>query len=242
VRVKVPSSEKINWKNKMDKIEEAIKIYAANFVLFMLIVLSVRFPVNVLTEIIVYNLPKSTDIFTQIASEIRVHNWISAIFDPIYVGAIVYCVWQIKRGGAFNYNNAMSVGIQNWGKLFTVNLLAGIFIVLGFIALIIPGIILAVRYCFTTAIVISEGYGNSSVVLKRSADLTKGKRWEILLVTFLLTILLFVLAIMIGIPFAFLDNIVSRVISSSIIDLIVPIFPIVLFLYYWQAQQKQEIF
>jgi uncharacterized membrane protein len=224
----------------MEKIKDAIAIYAANFVLFSLIVLSVRFPANVLTEIIVSNLPKSVDALAQAASEIRVSNLISAIFDPIYIGAIVYCVWQIQRGGAFNYNNAMSVGVQNWGKLFTVNLVAGIFIVLGTIAFIIPGIILALRYCFATSIVIAEGYGNSSVVLKRSADLTKGKRWEILLVTFLLAILLFVLAIIIGILFSFSDNIVSRVISASIIDLIVPIFPIALFLFYWQAQQKQE--
>ncbi|NJL62767.1 MAG: hypothetical protein HC903_14195 [Methylacidiphilales bacterium] len=181
--VKVSSQEK-NWKSKMDKIQEAIKIYAANFVLFILIVLSVRFPANVLTEIIVHNLPKSTDVLMQTANEVRVSNFISAIFDPIYVGAIIYCVWQIKRGGAFNYNNAMSVGVQNWGKLFTVNLLAGIFIVLGLIAFIIPGIILAIRYCFATAIVIAEGYGNSSLVLKRSADLTKGKRWELFFITF----------------------------------------------------------
>jgi uncharacterized membrane protein len=224
----------------MEKIQEAIKIYAANLVLFILIVLSVRFPANILTEIIVSNLPKSADIFTQTASEIRIANFISAILDPIYIGAVIYCVWQIKRGGAFNYNNAMSVGFQNWGKLFTVNLVAGIFIVLGIIAFIIPGIILSLRYCLATSIVIAEGYGNSSVVLKRSADLTKGKRWEIFFVTCMLVILFFVFAIIVAIPFTFSENIVSNVISTSIIDLIIPIFPISLFLYYWEAQQKQE--
>ncbi|PAX51582.1 hypothetical protein [Brunnivagina elsteri] len=224
----------------MDKIKEAIKIYAANFTLFILIVLSVRFPVNILTEIIVSNLPKSTDVLIQTANEIRANNLLSAIFDPIYVSAIVYCVWQIKRGGAFNYNNAMSVGIQNWGKLFTVNLVAGIFIILGFIAFIIPGILLAMRYSLSTSIVIVEGSGNSSVVLKRSAELTEGRRGEIAWVTFLLTILLFVLAFIIAIPFTFSDSIISNVISASIIDLILPIFPITLFLFYWQAQQKQD--
>ncbi|MEA5570667.1 hypothetical protein [Calothrix sp. UHCC 0171] len=225
----------------MDKIKDAIAIYAANFVLFSLIVLSIRFPANILNEVIVSNLPKTTNELLQAANEVRIASLISAILDPIYIGAIVYCVWQIKRGGAFNYTNAMSVGLQNWGKLFTVNLVVGIFIVLGTIAFIIPGIMLAVRYSLTTSIVIVEGYGNSSVVLKRSANLTTGKRWQIFSISCVLIILLLIMSIIIGIPFVFSNSIISNVISASIVDLIIPIFAIVLFLYYWQAQQEEKI-
>ncbi|BAZ39093.1 hypothetical protein NIES4101_50450 [Calothrix sp. NIES-4101] len=225
----------------MDKIKDAIAIYAANFVLFSLIVLSIRFPANVLNEVIVSNLPKATNELAQAANEARIASVISAILDPIYIGAIIYCLWQIKRGGAFNYSNAMSAGLKTWGKLFTVNLVAGIFIFLGALAFIIPGIMLAVRYSLSTSIVIVEGYGNSSVVLKRSATLTAGRRWEIFGISCLLIILLFILAIIIGIPFAFSNSIISNVISTSIVDLLVPVLAIVLFLYYWQAQQEEKI-
>jgi hypothetical protein len=230
----------------MAKIQEAIALYATNLVLFSLIIVSVRLPANILTEIILLNLPSSTDEIARVAWEFRLNNLSSAIFDPIYVGALVHCLWQIKQGGTYNYRQAITVGFQNWGKLFTARFIAGFFVGLGLICFIIPGVILALRYSLIEPIVVGEGYGNVSRILKRSNDLTQGRKVEILgvstLVTILVTLIIAIIYVAIYLPIGLLkieNNLFINIIDILVLivqDLVMSIYTIILFLFYWQAR------
>jgi len=231
----------------MAKIQAAIALFTTNVVLFSLIILSVRFPTNILNEIIYLNLPSSTDEMVRAAWELRVSNLTSTIFDPIYVGALVYCLWQIKQGETYNYRQAINVGIQNWGKLFAARFIAGLFIGLGFLCLIIPGIILALRYYLIEAIVVVEGYGNASRLLKKSNNLTQGRKLEILGTTTLVTIGIMLiiaiinLAVYISIGFLNIEgNIFINLIVTSVQDLFIGIYTMIMFLFYWQARSDAQ--
>lgn len=223
----------------MSKITEAIAIFVANLVLFSLIILSVRLPVNILSQIIILNLPPSANELRQMSMEFRLDGLLSTIFDPIYIGAMIHCLWQMKRERSYDYSQAMKAGINNWGKLCTARFIAGLFIGLGTILFIIPGIILALRYSLIDGIVIIEGYGKSSRVLKRSSELTNGRKLDILVVTIVASILTLILIVLINIPFALLQiegNMFSQIITSSLGDIIIAIFTIIMFLFYWEAK------
>lgn len=227
----------------MAKIQEAIALFATNLVLFSLIILSVRLPANILTEIILFNLPSSTDEMARVAWEFRVNNLSSAIFDPIYIGALVHCLWQIKQGGTYNYRQAIIVGFQNWGKLFAARFIAGFFIGLGLICFIIPGLILTLRYSLIDSIVVLEGYGKASIILKKSNNLTQGRKLEILGVNILVTL---AIALIIAIIYVAVygsigllkieNNIFINMIVTSLQDLVISIYIIIMFLFYWQAR------
>ncbi len=231
----------------MQKVSEALSIYSRNFVLLSLLVLTVRFPINLLVEIIANNLHQRDGL------EQLVNYLMSAIFDPIYIGAITYSLWQIKREGTLTYANAMLNGYKNWGKIFAIQVLSGFIILLGLIALIVPGFIFSVRYSLVIAIVIVEGYGNGSKILKRSAALTKGKQWQIFISTCLALLLFIIVSFAVGLVSIFVVGLVSNfvetdiivsltgVIFSCLIDLVAVIFPVIFFLYYWQARQEEVL-
>ena len=50
----------------------------------------------------------------------RVGSLIEGVFGPIYRGALVYALAQLKDGWRPTYFEAMSVGLRNWGRLFSV--------------------------------------------------------------------------------------------------------------------------
>jgi uncharacterized membrane protein len=231
----------LNYKNGEDlivrKFKEALAIFSDNIILLGLIILTIRFPVNILSEIIIHNLTPTNDEYARLLAEFRVYSFSSAIFDPIYVGALIYSLWEIKQGRGCNYFQAMSAGIKNWGKVFTIRFIIGLFQILGFLAFIIPGIVLSIRYSLTDCIVVLEGYNNSSSALKRSASLTKGKRWQIFGCTSLVFLAIFFYSLILGIFSVFIENVITSIIVSCFLDIILAIIPISLFLFYWQARQ-----
>ena len=60
---------------------------------------------------------------------------------------------------------------------------------IGFVFFIIPGIVLFLAFELVCPIAVLEG-GSTTGILKRSYNLTKGHRWKILGVTFLMSVLL----------------------------------------------------
>ncbi|HEX7852383.1 MAG TPA: glycerophosphoryl diester phosphodiesterase membrane domain-containing protein [Sphingobium sp.] len=65
------------------------------------------------------------------------------------------------------------------GRVFGINLLSSLGIVLGLILLIVPGVMLFTRWAVAVPAMMRENLG-ATEALGRSADLTKGARWMIL--------------------------------------------------------------
>lgn len=89
-------------------------------------------------------------------------------------------------------------------NLCLASILYGLWIMLGFLLLIVPGIIWAIKYQFTNYLIVEKGLGPIEA-LRASAALTKGKKGEIFLLN--LSLLGIIVASMIPLGFGLLVSV-----------------------------------
>lgn len=223
----------------LKKFGEAFQILISNLALFSAIVLTVWLPGNALIYFLTHNM---ADDFESIRITLRLTRFIEAIFGPLYIGALIYAVSRIKQGWQVSYLEAMLEGLRNWGTLFGARLLAGLFILLGLIALIVPGIILLLRYSFLDFAVVLEGAG-ANEARSRSTYLTRNVRWQILGAGVIFIVGFLLVSLLLYLPLAlvdFLDNFVLNLFLDCLISVLYVLFELVLFLYYWEAIEQER--
>ncbi|MGQ2991920.1 MAG: hypothetical protein ACT6RD_13675 [Brevundimonas sp.] len=108
-------------------------------------------------------------------------------------GIVVKVTVSGLNGKAMGLAPAFEAGIKLFLPLLGLGIIAGLGMTLGFILLIVPGIILAVMWSASTGAVVVEGRGVFES-LQRSRDLTRGYRWPI----FGLAVIYFVVSMVIG--------------------------------------------
>jgi hypothetical protein len=218
------------------KFAEALRLWCANVVLIASIVLTVWLPGNLLGEYLIWHVPSDDDL----GRSFRVSSLIEGVFGVISSGALVYALAQLKKGRRPGYFEALSVGFRNWGRLFSARFFAGIWILLGLILLVIPGIVLMVRYAFIDAVVVLEGAGRKSA-RRRSTELTRGLRWQIFMAALLFAAAFASLEYLIRVSytenFPALNTMAMDVAVDCVLDIVYAIIEIVIFLYYWQATE-----
>ena len=234
----------------IQKISEAIKLLISNFTLFSQIVLTIWLPGSILVvflRLYVFPAMGGGDEFQSFVMELRVSNLIEFACGPIYVGALLYALSNIKQGLTINYRNSMNHGAERSFKLLATRISTGLIIFLGLIAFIIPGIILSLRFALVDMVVVLEGI-NGSNARKRSTELTKRKRWKIfgaatitilglLLFDVISSSLLYSPLSIIGQEGNLILNFVVGVIHLGITSISIAVLYIVLFLYYWEAKE-----
>jgi hypothetical protein len=114
-------------------------------------------------------------------------------------GATVVAVSQILLGRETNVAEAFGSIWSRIGELLILMLNMGVRIMLGFLLFIVPGVVLALMYALAVPVAVLEGKGISDS-LSRSAELTKGHRWRILLIYVLLTVLVSIVTMLWYVP------------------------------------------
>jgi hypothetical protein len=232
------------------KIREANRLLATNLKLFSSIVLTVWLPGSILLVYLrFYIFPGITggDEMRMLVQEFRVSNVIELAFGPLYVGAILHAASQLKKGLPAQYRESMAYAGTRSFKLLGTRIGTGAIVLLGLIALVIPGIVLALRFALIDAIVVLEGVEGSSA-RNLSANLTQGKRWKIL-GTMILTFVEICLAILLVsfilyLPLSLVgqnDNFAIAVICECISNILLTLPIIVLFLFYWDTKSQAAI-
>lgn len=234
----------------MQKLREAIRLFMANLPLFSSLVLTVWLPGSILLVYLrLYVFPETAggDEMRIFAQEFRVSNAIELAFGPIYTGAILYAASQLKQGLQVTYRDSMAHGARRSFKLLATRIGTGLIVLVGFIALIIPGIILALRFALIDAVVVLEGVEGARA-RDLSTKFTQGKRWNILgilILTFIGVIVAILLASFIFyLPLALVgqnENFVVAVITDCIANVLLVLPTLVLFLFYWDAKQQSVI-
>ena len=232
----------------LSKLREAIALYTANFVLFSQIILTVWLPASVLVVYLRYFvLPELTggDEIAMLIQELEISNLIELIFGPIYAGALIYAFFRIKQGATVGYGVAMRHAAKRGLKLFATRFSTSLIIFLGLLALIIPGIILTLRYYFIDEIVVLENI-NSGNARKQSTRLTKGRRSQIFSVIILGWLGTFIIATMLTlaseIPIELFNlditaNFVTDVIIQSVNSILFGLLYAISFIFYWDSKQ-----
>ena len=214
----------------------AFHLLGSNIVLFSLILLTVWLPANLLMESLAFNAPADDNGF----GAFRLNNIIRAVFGIISIGALIYALARRMQGEEVTYSEAMSVGFRRWGSLFAANFFAGMIVLLGFLALIVPGIILQVRYSLLDSVVVLERH---PAPRPRSTSLTEGRRWPIFWAYVLFFLAYIPVATGINIAISQLDvlnNYWVSVALDCVSDVLESISTIVMFLFYWEARLHER--
>ena len=113
--------------------------------------------------------------------------------DVLITPALFYALLKVMHTGvAPGINEAYRWGLSKIPKLAVADFLALILTLIGFVLLIVPGFILSLGFVVVSPVAIFEK-GSAVNALRRSWELTKGHRWNILGASFVLGLLIWVI-------------------------------------------------
>lgn len=219
------------------KFWEAFSLLRSNPGLIAAIVLAVWLPGNLLLNHFYFTILEFGD-----DAQMRMGMWIEGLFGPIYIGALAYALFEIKSGRKATYGASMIAGLRNWGVLWVAHLVSGIFILLGCVALIVPGMMLVVRYSLIAPVVVLEKKGVSDA-LGRSTELTIGRRWQIFGALVLGSIVVMLFSFLVYLPYELhlpLNTYYLVVFADCVTDVAFTFIQILMFLFYWEAVQETQ--
>jgi len=156
---------------------------------------------------------------------------VSIVFSTIAEGsAIKLASEQITKGEA-NFGTSIRFAVSKLLSIWALNIIVGIIVFLGFIALIVPGIILAIMFSLALPVLLIENKGVTES-MGRSRVLV-GQRWLKTFATLLvLGIIVIIASVIIG-AISGLFGIVSPVVNGILSAFYQPLFPILLAVYYY---------
>lgn len=91
---------------------------------------------------------------------------------------VLYGAIEEMRGNTFAIGASLRIGLARFFPIFGMFILLGLGLMVGFVLLIVPGIMLAMAWYVALPACIVERKGPAGS-LSRSAELTKGNRWRI---------------------------------------------------------------
>ncbi|MBI5106072.1 MAG: glycerophosphoryl diester phosphodiesterase membrane domain-containing protein [Solirubrobacterales bacterium] len=124
----------------------------------------------------------------------------SLVTTPLVTGMLVKVLLDDAAGRPVSAGAAGRTGLDAFAPLLGTVVLAGIGIVLGLAAFVVPGIFLAVRWFVAAPAVVVEGRAPTDA-LRRSWDLVTGHGWWVLGVVIVVTLLAGVLSLLVSLPF-----------------------------------------
>jgi hypothetical protein len=105
-------------------------------------------------------------------------------------GALIYGSMQTLNGGSATLGDCLKVGGKTWLPLIGLFILMGLAMFLGLVLLVVPGILVILRWSVAAPVLVMEGRGIQAS-MGRSAALTEGRRGGI----FLLFLVLWIVAL-----------------------------------------------
>jgi hypothetical protein len=119
---------------------------------------------------------------------------------PIITAICIYALHSIAAGTRPSPGQVFVAGFEAFTPLFGAVVLAALGIAIGFLALILPGVYLAVRWYFVPQAVVIEG-ARGPAALRRSAQIVEGSWWRTLALVLLANIAVAIPALALLAPF-----------------------------------------
>jgi hypothetical protein len=146
------------------------------------------------------------------------------VVAPLITAICVYALRSIAAGGSPGAREAIVKGFEQFSPIFFAVLLAALGILLGAV-LIVPGVILFVRWYFVPQTVVLEG-AHGTAALRGSSRIVEGFWWRTLGLIVLVNVVALVFAVILGAPFtAAADRsdravwaLVGEIIASSVVQ------------------------
>lgn len=103
---------------------------------------------------------------------------INVVMTYVLQGALTRASVDDLSGAGVKFGAALGDGLRFFFPLFILGILVSLGVFVGLLILIVPGIILAVRWCIAAPVTVIERDGPTHA-MGRSAELTEGCRWAI---------------------------------------------------------------
>jgi len=114
-------------------------------------------------------------------------NWLSQVIaflaTPLVVGVTVKMSYEALQGTRPELKGGLEAALECYGSLLWASILYGLAIVLGFIALFIPGLIFYIRLILYPQAVIVERAAALPALREVSFELTRGSFWRLFLIS-----------------------------------------------------------
>ncbi len=123
------------------------------------------------------------------------------LLQPIGAAAILHVISEEYVGRRVSLGESLRFALTRFGPLLGTTILAGLIIALGFMLLVVPGIIFWLNYALIAQVVVVEGLSGEPA-LKRSKDLVTGWRGRV----FGIFVLVLVLSAALGIVTAQMEH------------------------------------
>jgi len=192
---------------------KTFSLYFKNSFSIVIIVLIISIPVEAIKNYYLFSSVNDGELFKVSA----INRIISIVFLSIISPTIIYLIYNRILGEKVSVGNSLFVGLKKWPKIIVYGLLKHILILLGLVALIIPGIIFSLRLLFINIIVTLEDING---VFLRSKSLTKGILIKIILSTLLLSVIIVVPLILLMIVVYFIDyGWLGETVANVLLDL-----------------------
>jgi hypothetical protein len=220
---------------RLDLLRETLRLFTAHLHLFTLIALTVWLPGHVVINYLDFFAGGPPGSAEAAARGIRVFLIVEAVFGPLVGAATLAVLARIKRGEPATYGQALADGLAAWPRLFIARLVQGAIVLVGLVALIVPGVILLVRVSFVDALVVLDG-APLGAALRVSNALTAGRRLAIFWTGGALFVGVFSLAAILSVLAGATGHFVAQVLADCAIAVTKTVFTIALFLFYWEAR------
>jgi hypothetical protein len=177
----------------------------------------------------------------------------AAIFVDLWAGiALIQIINNTYTNKPFELKAIFNTAFKKVPAYFAVGILSGIIIVLGFILLIIPGIIFSIWYSYAGYInILEEKKGMDA--LKASKDLVKGRWWATLWRLLVPALLVYIIAMLISAALGFLisggnlsltttgNSTIVDIISNLIILVLTPLFSAFSVILYHSLKETKQL-
>ena len=157
---------------------DSLRVFASHAWLFILLSAAVVIPVEIIVEGIGLEMLTSPyDESPPLVETIAPTVVGFLVVTPIITAICIYALHSIAEGQRPSASQVFVAGFEAFTPLFGAVVLAAIGIALGFLALFLPGVYLAVRWYFVPQTVVIEG-ARGPGALTRSSQIVQGSWWR----------------------------------------------------------------
>ncbi len=163
-------------------LDRVFRLYTANFPLMLGITAAAYVPYYALQLSLQAGAPAPRDASTIILQLILGILWITLTL-PIATGAATYAISERYLGNQVTIGASLSRAFRRLGALALAQLSMTVRVMIGFLLLIVPGLLWILSYSLVVPVVMIEGR-KAEPSLKRSRELVKGNRKKVAVVLF----------------------------------------------------------
>jgi hypothetical protein len=179
---------------------EAIALYLRNFPTLFVVALAVVLPVQAIVSGVGLEELTSGYRSSNDRAELLIPTAVGyLVVAPLIAAATIHMLQRLAAGERLHPGRSIQAGLDIFAPVFLAVLLASAGIALGFVALVVPGIYLLVRWFFVAqSVVVDDGRGPEA--LRASWRLTQGFWWRIFAVVLLANVVAFLPASLVVMP------------------------------------------